>query len=95
MNARETADRHGGYVVGGNMQAVMADFTPEAMQEFGKLGVRPPRATNTYEVVNEHQEGDNHIYDIKYSNDQENLTIRSTWAKVGDEWKIVKAEPVS
>jgi hypothetical protein len=94
MNARETAERHGGYVLAGNMAAVGGDFTPEAMQAFMQLGIRPPRGTNKYEIVGESQDGDQTVYDIKYSNDAESLTIRSTWGKVGEEWKIVKAEKV-
>lgn len=94
MDARETADRHGGYVVAGNMQAVGADFTPEALQEFMGYRKGPPRGTNAFEVVGERQDGDQHIYEIKYSNGEESLTVRSYWDKVGDDWKIVKAEPV-
>lgn len=93
MDARQTADRHGGYVVAGNMAGVGADFKPEALQEFMKLGVKMPRPVTAYEVVNEQQVGDNHIYEITYSNADESKTIRSTWAQVGDEWKIVSAEP--
>ena len=92
MDARETVERHGGYVVAGNMAAVGGDFTPEAMQAFTQLGIRPPRGTNKYEIVGESKDGDKPVYDIKYSNDQESLTVRSTWDKVGDEWKIVKAD---
>lgn len=94
MDARETAERHGAFVVAGNMQGVMADFQPEALQEFMKFGVMPPRPTIRYELVGERQEGDQHIYEIKYSNDQQATTIRSYWSKMGDDWKIVKAEPV-
>lgn len=89
MNARETADRHAGYVTAGNPQAAGADFTPEALQEFMQLGVRPPRGANKYEIANESDEGDRYSCDITYSNDQESQTLRSTWSKVGDDWKIV------
>lgn len=95
MNARETANRHGDFVVAGNMRSAMADFTPEALQKFQARGVFPPRGANTYEVVNERQEGDRHIYEITYRKDQESVTLRSTWGQVGDEWKIVDIEPVS
>lgn len=91
MNARDTAQRHGQDVVSGNMQRAMADFTPEALQAFGALGIRPPRGANKAEIVNERQDGDQHIFDITYSNDQESTTIRSTWAKQGEDWKLVKA----
>jgi hypothetical protein len=95
VNARETADRHAGYVAAGNPRAAGADFTPEALQAFIAQGKNPPRGTNKYEILSERQEGENAIFDIKYSSDQDTLTVRSTWAKIGDDWKIIKTEPVS
>ncbi len=92
MDVRETANRHGGNVVAGNMAAVGADFTPEALQAFMALGIRPPRGTNTFEVLGERPDGDRTVFDIKYSNGADSVVIRSTWARVGDDWKIVKAE---
>jgi hypothetical protein len=94
MNARETADRHGRYVTEGNMRGVVADFTPEAMAAFQTFGKMPPKGTNSYEVVAESQDGDAHVYEIRYSNGSEALTIRSRWQQVGDDWMIVQAEPV-
>ena len=94
MDARETVKRHGDYVIAGNMRAAGADFTPEALQKFQAAGVFPPRGANQYEVVNERQEGDRHIYEIRYTKDQESVTLRSTWGQMGDEWKIVDIEPV-
>ena len=91
MNARETAERHGQFVAQGNMQGAMADFTPDALQAFGALGIRPPRGTNSAAVVTEQAEGDNSTIEITYSNGTESTTIRSTWAPQGDEWKIIKA----
>jgi hypothetical protein len=95
MNARETAERHGAYVAAGNMQGAMADFTPEALQAFAAAGIRPPRGTNAAEVVSERQEGENYVFDIAYSNGQDSTTIRSTWEKQGDAWKLIKAEGVA
>jgi hypothetical protein len=57
----------------------------------GKL---PPRPTTKAEIISERQDGDQYVYEIKYSNDQESLTVRSRWVKMGDDWKIVHAEPV-
>src|SRR5262245_33149087 len=95
MNARQTAERHGGFVVAGDMRLVGADFvSQEAMQEFVSHGKLPPRPTTKAEVVGERPDGDNIVYDIKYSNDQDSLTVGSHWTKVGDDWKIVKAEAV-
>ncbi len=92
MDARETAERHGAYVVAGNMGGVMADFEPAALQAFGALGIRPPRGVNKAEIVGERQEGSQCIFEIKYSNDAESQTIRSYWEQQGGTWKIVKAE---
>jgi hypothetical protein len=64
------------------------------MDEFQKHGVGPPRGTTTAEVMSELQDGDTYIYEIKYSNDAgETLTVRSKWGKIGDDWKIMSAEP--
>jgi hypothetical protein len=96
MNARETAERHGGFVCQGNMQGVMADFaSPDVLAEFQKYGKMPPRATTKAEVLSETQDGDRYVYEIKYSNDAgDSLTIRSKWGQQGEEWKIVEAAPV-
>jgi hypothetical protein len=94
VNAKETAERHGGYVIAKNWGGVGADFAPGAMEEFQKHGVGPPRGTTKAEFVSESQDGDQYVYEIKYSNDAgESQTVRSRWGKVGDEWKIVSAEP--
>jgi hypothetical protein len=95
MNARETAERHGRYVMERNWQGVGADFAPGAMDEFQKHGKMPPRGTSKAEFVKESQEGDDYVYDICYTNDTgESLTVRSRWSKIGDEWKIKEATPL-
>lgn len=96
MNARETAERHGGFICQGNMQGVMADFaSPQVLQDFQKHGKMPPRGTTKAEVLSENQDGDAYVYEIKYSNDAgDTLTVRSKWGKQGDDWKIVEAAPV-
>jgi hypothetical protein len=96
VNARETAERHGRYVIEGNWGGVGGDFAPGAMEAFQKHGVMPPRKTSSAEIVNEQQDGDHYVYDVKYANDAgETLTIRSKWGQQGDEWKITEAMPVS
>lgn len=92
--ARETAQRHGQDVVTGNMAGVIADFTPEAMAEFQKFGAMPPRPTTRAEMVSEKKDGEREVFEIKYSNDSEALTIRSWWEDQNGVWKLVKAEPV-
>jgi hypothetical protein len=92
--AGETAQRHADDVVAGNMAGVVADFTPEAMAEFQKFGAMPPRPTTKAEMLNTRKDGDQEIFEIKYSNDSESLTIRSWWEDLNGTWKLVQAEPV-
>ena len=92
MDARQTAERHGQDVVAGNRQGAMGDFTPEGMQTMMQAGIRPPQPATSAEIINEQQDGERHIFDIKYSSNDASATIRSTWEKIGEEWKIVKAE---
>ncbi len=92
--ARETAQRHADDVVAGNMPAVVGDFTPEAMTEFQKHAAMPPRPTKTAEILSNRKEGQQEVFEIKYSNDVESLTIRSWWEEQGGVWKITRGEPV-
>ena len=95
MNARETAERHGRYAIERNWGALGGDFAPGALEEFQKHGKMPPRGTNKAEILSESQEGDDYVYDIRYTNDAgESLTVRSRWGKLGEEWKIKDAAPV-
>jgi len=95
MNARETAERHGRYVIDRNWGALGGDFAPGAMGEFQKHGKAPPRGTSKAEILKESQEGDDYVCEICYTNDAgESVTVRSRWGKMGDEWKIKEAAPV-
>jgi hypothetical protein len=90
----ETAQRHADDVVAGNMAGVVGDFTPDAMAEFQKHGAMPPRPTRTAEILTNRKDGEQELFEIKYSNETESLTIRSWWEQCDGGWKIVKAEPV-
>jgi hypothetical protein len=90
--ARETAQRHANDVVAGNMRAASADFTPEALAAFQALGKLPPRPTTKAEIVDERHEGNQEVFSIRYSNDNESLTVRSWWEERDGAWKLVKAE---
>ncbi len=92
--ARETAQRHADDVVAGNMAAVVGDFTPEAFTEFQKHAAMPPRPTKTAEITSNRKDGQQEVFEIKYSSDAESLTIRSWWAEQDGAWKLVKGEPV-
>ena len=98
MDARATAERHGRDVVTGNMRGAAGDFTKEALREFTTVivpaGDGPPEGTNRAEILSQRREGDHEIFEIAYTSPQETRTLRSTWAQVGDDWKIIKVEPV-
>ena len=95
MNARETAERHGRYAIERNWGALGGDFAPGALEEFQKHGKMPPRGTSKAEILSESQDGDDYVCEICYTNDSgEALTVRSRWAKQGEDWKIKEATPL-
>jgi hypothetical protein len=93
--ARETAQRHADDVVAGNMAGAIADWTPDGIAEYNqKHGEAPPRPTRTAEILVNRKDGAQELFEIKYSNETESLTIRSRWEQRDGVWKVVKAEPV-
>jgi hypothetical protein len=93
--ARETAQRHADDVVAGNMAGAIADWTPDGIAEYNrKHGEAPPRPTRTAEIQVNRKDGAQELFEIKYSNETESLTIRSSWEQRDGVWKVVKAEPV-
>jgi hypothetical protein len=49
---------------------------------------------NDYEVLGSSQDGDDHLYDVKYIGPQ-TFTVRARWSRLGSEWKIVDADIIA
>lgn len=90
--ARETVERHGKAVVEGNIDVLMGDITPEAMPTLQPLAEKlGPIQPTAFEIVSESEEGDQKVFRVKYIGETGSVTVESTWALIGEEWKVVKA----
>lgn len=89
ISAEDTAKRHGQAVVDGNMSQVMADLAPEAMSGAMSLGGALQGVT-AYRIASHTPDGEDHIFEIAYTTAAGDLTVRSRWRAIGDDWKVVE-----
>lgn len=74
----------------GDLMRVMNDLTPEAMGQVmqnagGNMGAMP--TLTGFDIQSHEVQGDDHVFKIKFSGDQEFLAT-ATWRDVGGAWKI-------
>jgi hypothetical protein len=76
----------------GDLMRIMQDLTPEALGKLmasggggGGMGAMPQ--LKSYDILNHDTQGDDHIFKIKFSGDQD-FTATATWRDVGGAWKI-------
>ena len=74
----------------GDLMRVMNDLTPEAMAQVmqgggGNMGAMP--ALRSFDIQSHDQQGDDHVFKIKFEGDQD-FTAIATWRDVGGQWKI-------
>ena len=74
----------------GDLMRVMNDLTPEAMAQVmqgggGSMGAMP--ALRSFDIQSHDQQGDDHVFKIKFEGDQD-FTAIATWRDVGGQWKI-------
>jgi hypothetical protein len=76
-------------LLAGDLMRVMNDLTPEAMAQVmsggGNMGAMP--ALTSFDVVAHDEQGDDHVFKIKFAGDQE-FVATATWRDVGGAWKI-------
>jgi hypothetical protein len=94
--ARDHVDQHAETVVGGDMDAILADFSedlqpsvPEIVQEV------LPQPVTAAEVLNIDVGDSEAVALIRYSGDTGEVTIRSRWQEQAGRPVIVHAEPAS
>ena len=82
----------------GDLMRIMSDLTPEAMGKLmsggGGMGAMP--ALTSFKIENHDEQGENHVFRIKFSGDQD-FTAIATWRDIGGAWKIadLAMEPAS
>ena len=92
--ARKHAEAHAKAVVDGDMDAVTADFVPELRGRVPEIAKQLPRPTTDAEVVKFDMADDAATVHIKYSNDDESLTIQTTWEEHDGRPMIVDGKPL-
>jgi hypothetical protein len=83
----------------GDLMRIMADLTPEALGKLmagggGGMGAMP--ALTSFKIENHDEQGEDHVFRIKFSGDQD-FTAIATWRDIGGAWKIadLAMEPAS
>jgi hypothetical protein len=74
---------------------IMDDLTPESMAKLiAAAGGGTSIRVDSYEVLGHEQEGNDFLYDVKYSG-PESFTVRARWSQVGRDWKVVDADIIA
>ncbi len=95
LSARETLERHMQALVDGNMEIVRGDLVPdpEVVKRLKPLAEALGEIEPTgYEFHSEAKEGDYMVFKYKYLGKKGSLPLQSTWALIGDAWKVVDAK---
>lgn len=88
-------------VLTGDLMRIMSDLTPEALGKLmagagggGGMGAMP--TLTSFNIENHDTAGEDHIFKIKFSGDQD-FTAIATWRDIGGAWKIadLAMEPAS
>jgi hypothetical protein len=90
---RKIAEAHGQAVVDGDFDAVAADLVPEMRPALPEVAKLLPQPVTGADVIRLDIEDDHAIVEIRYSNDEKSLTLRSRWEDVDGRPLIVEAAP--
>jgi hypothetical protein len=92
MNAEEFMRDHADKACAGRIPEIMGDLTPEAMQQIMPLVPEMPNPAQGNTVVSVAANDGDHVFDVTYTGDGKQLTMRETVREVDGKWRIVKLE---
>lgn len=86
-------------LIAGNFAQIFADLTPQAMAKLSQsmaasgqqMGGPMPRLSG-YEILSRVQEGDEHIYDVRFTGEI-SFGVKGRWKEIDNLWKLVDFEP--
>jgi len=91
----EIVRRHARAIVAMDIPQIMNDLEPNAMAKLQQqAGGGAAIQVNDYEVLTSVPDGDDWLYDVKYTGPQ-SFTVRARWSRLGSAWKIVDADIVA
>jgi hypothetical protein len=94
MAMEQNAEQHANAVVRGDMHAVASDLAPELRPSLPEVGKLLPQPTTSADVTRVEARGDHAIVEIRYSNADTVVTLRSRWEDIDGQALIVEAKPV-
>ena len=85
-------------LIAGNFAQIFADMTPQAMAKLSQsmaasgqqLGGPMPKLSG-YAIVGRSTEGDEHVYDVRFSGDVA-FGVRGRWKEIDSLWKLIDFE---
>lgn len=92
---REQITRHADAVVRGDMDSVVADFTPDMQPHVPEIAKALPQPVTGAEVLSVDVGDTESVAVIRYSGDSGDVTIRSRWQDEGGRAVIVHAQPTT
>ena len=91
---RNHAKAHAKAVVDGDMDAVTADFAPDLRDQVPEIAKALPQPVTDAEVLKVDMEEDHATVRIRYSNEDEKVTIQTRWEEFDGRPLIVEGAPV-
>lgn len=91
---RKHAEAHAKAVVDGDMETVTNDFVPEMRGAVKEIAPLLPQPVTRAEVEKLEMEDDHATVEIRYSNDDESLAIRTRWEEHDGRPMIVEGAPL-
>jgi len=91
---REHAEEHARAVERGDLAAVTADFIPELHEAVPEIAQSLPSPVNTGEVLSVEDKDDHAVVQIRYTGDDDTVTIQTRWEDRDGRPLIVSGEPI-
>ena len=91
---RQQVQDHADAVVRGDMDTVIGDFSEELKPQAPEIARSLPQRVTEAEVLSLDVGDDESVAEIRYSNEDAEMTIRTRWQDVEGQPTIVHGEPI-
>lgn len=99
--AREAAERNAQAVMSGNLAQLMADITPDALQQMMTMGAQGGLSPATmpsisgYDIVEAGANGDAEVFQVTFRSDAGTATVAMHWKLIMGQWKVTGVDLIS
>jgi hypothetical protein len=94
QSTRDHIQAHADAVVSGDMDKVVNDFSEALRPQVPQIAQTLPQPVTSAEVLSVDFEGDEAVAQIRYTGNDKTQAIRTRWADVDGQPRIVDGEPV-